>query len=185
MTEMDNRMTLAKSDAAAPRVKTTRQKKSIASLAGKTLTGREKVPKWLADGNGSQSIFSFAQSALVDQIVCVRKGLPSSYVAEMSEALAMTRTSFLDSLQLPRSTIEDRIKKNTPLTPSEGDAVLRAAKALAKAEEVFEERAYASDWLKREIRSLGGVTPVSLMDTGSGFALVMNTLGRIEHGVVA
>lgn len=180
MTEMDKFMTLAKSDAAAPRVTTALRKKPIGK---KNWTGREKVPKW--DGSGSQSIFSFAQSALGDQVVCVRKGLPSSYVAEMSEALAMPRTSFLDSLQLPRSTIEDRIKKNTPLTPSEGDAVLRAAKALAKAQEVFEDRAYACDWLKREIRSLGGVTPVSLMDTDSGFALVMNTLGRIEHGVVA
>ena len=81
--------------------------------------------------------------------------------------------------------MEGRIKNNTPLTPAEGDAVLRAAKALTKAEEVFEDRAAASAWLKREIRSLGGVAPVSLMDTDSGFELVMNTLGRIEHGVVA
>lgn len=133
----------------------------------------------------NQSVFALAKSGLWDQSMGVRKGLPSAYVVEVSDALGMHRTNFFESLQLSRSTIEGRIKKNTPLTPAEGDAVLRAAKALTKAEEVFEDRAAASAWLKREIRSLGGVAPVSLMDTDSGFELVMNTLGRIEYGVVA
>mgnify|MGYP006296103511 CR=1 FL=1 len=62
---------------------------------------------------------------------------------------------------------------------------MRTAKALAKAQEVFEDHDAAAKWFKREIRSLGGVTPVSLMDTESGFEWVMKTLGRIEHGVVA
>ena len=103
----------------------------------------------------------------------------------MSEALDMPRANLLANLQLARSTIEARIKNRQPLSPAEGDAVLRTAKAFAKAEEVFEDREAASAWLKREIRSLGGVTPISLMDTDSGFELVMRTLGRIEYGVVA
>ena len=84
-----------------------------------------------------------------------------------------------------RNTIEARIKNRTPLTSAEGWAVLRTAKALAKAEEVLEDRDMAAKWFKREIRSLGGVTPISLMDTDSGFELVMKTLGKIEHGIVA
>lgn len=63
--------------------------------------------------------------------------------------------------------------------------MLRLAKALDKAEQVFEDRAQARLWLKRKTRSLCGVTPVSLMDTGSGYELVIRQLGRIEHGVVA
>jgi putative toxin-antitoxin system antitoxin component (TIGR02293 family) len=137
------------------------------------------------DKNNVPSLFAFVECPLGDQVSSLRSGLPSDYIIQMSDALAMPRANLLDSLQLPRSTIEARIKKKALLAPSEGDAVLRAAKALVKAEDVFEDRAMASAWLKREIRSLGGVTPVSLMDTASGFELVMNTLGRIEHGVVA
>ena len=133
----------------------------------------------------SDSIFALVNLGLWDQTVHVREGLPAAFVAEMSDALAMPRANFLDNLQLPRSTIEARIKKKTPLTSAEGGAVLRSAKALARAEEVFEDHASAAAWFKREIRSLGGVTPVSLMDTDSGFELVMKTLGRIEYGVVA
>jgi putative toxin-antitoxin system antitoxin component (TIGR02293 family) len=165
-----------------PRVKTMRQTFAVTEVK----KSPRKAPLMKEDvGIRNLSIFTFVRRGLWDQTVSVRKGLPSNYIAEMSKALAMPRANFLDSLQLPRSTIEARIKNNTPLTPSEGDAVLRAAKALAKAVDVFEDHAAAAGWIKREIRSLGGVTPVSLMDTDSGFALVMNTLGRIEHGVVA
>ncbi len=70
-------------------------------------------------------------------------------------------------------------------TPAGAEEVLRTAKALAKAEEVFEDRDIAAKWFNREIRSLGGVTPISLMDTESGFDLVIKTLGKIEQGIVA
>lgn len=162
---------------------------AAARLADTASTSKKTAQKIISRGAATKSvdlsIFTIAGSDLWDQTVIVRKGLPSNAIVEMSEALAMPRASFLDNLQLPRSTIEARIKNNSPLTSAEGDAVLRAAKALARAQEVFEDRAAASAWLKREIRSLGGVTPVSLMDTDSGFELVMHTLGRIEHGVVA
>lgn len=131
------------------------------------------------------SIFALITLGLSDQIHQVRNGLPAAFVAEMSEALSMPRASYLDSLQLPRSTIESRIKNKKPLTSTESDAVLRTAKALAKAEAVFEDRDAAAKWFKRDNRSLGGVAPVSLMDTEGGIELVMQTLGRIEYGVVA
>lgn len=131
------------------------------------------------------SIFVVVKMDLWNQTAIVREGLPATAVDEMSDALDMPRANLLDHLQLARSTIEGRIKNNAALTPVESDAVLRTANALTRAQEVFEDPQAASSWLKRETRSLGGVTPVSLMDTVSGFELVMNTLGRIEHGVVA
>lgn len=67
----------------------------------------------------------------------------------------------------------------------EGQRVLRAVKVLAKAEAVPEDRTKATAWIKREIRSLGGVTPISLLVTSPGFELVMHKLGQIEYGVVA
>ena len=93
----------------------------------------------LGDTN-KHSIFGLVNQGLWDQTVSLREGLSAQYVCEMSDALDMPRASLLDNLQLPRSTIEARIKNKTPLTSAEGSAVLRTAKALAKAEEVFENR---------------------------------------------
>ena len=56
-------------------------------------------------------------------------------------------------------------------------------KTEAEADQADAEAAKA--WLQREIRSLGGVTPLSLLDTDPGVDMVMDTLGRIEQGIAA
>jgi predicted RNase H-like HicB family nuclease len=52
-----------------------------------------------------------------------------------------------------------------------------------KAEEVFGDPATAADWLNSKNAALGGVTPLSLLSTNAGAQSVLDTLGRIEHGV--
>lgn len=82
-------------------------------------------------------------------------------------------------------------KKVNPMTfrPKElsvdADIQLRTRSALTRATEVFDDLPAASAWLHQEIRSLGGMTPLSLMKTESGLQRVMDTLGRIEQGIVA
>jgi len=55
----------------------------------------------------------------------------------------------------------------------------------ARAAEVFEAQDLAIAWLKTPVAALGGVTPLSLVDTNVGADSVMDTCGRIEHGVFA
>jgi len=43
----------------------------------------------------------------------------------------------------------------------------------------------ALNWLQSPNAALGGVTPLSLLDTDIGADGVLDTLGRIEHGVFA
>lgn len=52
------------------------------------------------------------------------------------------------------------------------------------AEEIYGDLANGFAWLKTQNISLGGVTPVSLIDTEIGSELVADVLGRIEHGIV-
>lgn len=54
-----------------------------------------------------------------------------------------------------------------------------------RADEVFESRDLAIDWLNSKNAALSGLTPLSLMDTDVGTESVLDTLGRIEHGVFA
>jgi putative toxin-antitoxin system antitoxin component (TIGR02293 family) len=63
--------------------------------------------------------------------------------------------------------------------------LFRLALVLARAAEVFDEFDSADAWIKEPIPALGGVTPLSLLYTESGAERVLDTLGRIEHGVFA
>ena len=53
----------------------------------------------------------------------------------------------------------------------------------ARAIEVLGTREKALRWLQAPVRSLQDQTPLSLLNTAEGLALVEDALGRIEHGV--
>jgi len=55
----------------------------------------------------------------------------------------------------------------------------------ARAAEVFDDLDLALAWLKTPVAALEDATPLSLVDTDIGTDSVMDTLGRIEHGVFA
>lgn len=120
-----------------------------------------------------------------EQVRVSRSGLPASTVDVMARRLGMSRTLFLGEIDMKQSTIERRLAENKPLTTTETDRLYRVEKVLARATEVLEDEAAATAWIQHRIRSLGGVTPLSLLDTDAGVDLVMDTLGRIEHGIAA
>ena len=61
----------------------------------------------------------------------------------------------------------------------------RVSRVLNRAVEVLEDEDAARGWLKRENRSLGGDSPLSILDTEAGYELVLNTLSQIEYGVIS
>jgi len=87
-------------------------------------------------------------------------------------------------LGIPERTLARR-KREGKLNSEESSKLVRLARVIERAEEVFEEFDLAIDWLKSNNPSLAGFTPVSLLDTDIGAESVMETLGRIEHGVFA
>lgn len=61
----------------------------------------------------------------------------------------------------------------------------RQIRVIERAVTVFEAPDSALNWLQSPNASLGGVTPLSLLDTDLGADSVLDTLGSIEHGVFA
>lgn len=118
--------------------------------------------------------------SVVDEL---RKGLKAQAINDLSQSLAVTKEGLYSALGVKRSTVEQRIAKKETLNSAEGDAVYRAARVFKRAVEVLEDQESGKAWLCRRIRSLGGVTPLSLLDTQAGYELVMQTLGRIEQGI--
>jgi putative toxin-antitoxin system antitoxin component (TIGR02293 family) len=61
-----------------------------------------------------------------------------------------------------------------------------AEPVISKALELFGgDRAIVDDWMTRRIPALGDQRPIDLMTKATGRKLVLDTLGRIEHGVYA
>ena len=116
-------------------------------------------------------------------IELIRKGLPAQAIDFVADLLSLSRAAFLASIKIPASTMERRLRTGEALTSEESDRVSRVAKVLRRAVEVFGDDAQGKAWMIDPLSSLGGRTPLSLLDTMEGYELVTSTLSRIEYGV--
>ncbi len=118
-------------------------------------------------------------------ILRMRNGTPADVIPEFAARVGISQDGLLQMLRLPKSTMKARISKNASLSPLEQDRLYRAEKVLARAFAVLEDSESAKAWVVRKNRSLGGEAPLSLLDTEVGYELVLDTLGRIEYGIVS
>lgn len=134
---------------------------------------KDRVAKRAFDGDTSEIIRG------------MRIGTPASVIPDLANRFGMSQDGLFEILRLPRSTMKDRISKNKVLSSSEQDRMYRADRVWSRAMEVLEDENSARSWINRTNRSLGGEAPLSLLDTEVGYELVLDTLGRIENGVVS
>jgi putative toxin-antitoxin system antitoxin component (TIGR02293 family) len=118
-------------------------------------------------------------------IELIRRGLPAEAIDYVAGLLSLSRAALLEAIKIPLSTIERRLRTGEALSAEESDRVSRVAKVVRRAVEVFGDDEQGKAWITDTISSLGGKTPLSLLDTVEGYELVMATLYRIEYGVYA
>lgn len=132
---------------------------------------------------GARVLVSTPRSPL-DWVAMIRRGLPSSAVDALTSATHLSKSELAAAVGIPERTLARR-KRGGRLTSEESSRLVRLARVVARGEEVFEDLGAAVDWLKTPNAALGGAAPLSLLDTDIGAESVMDTLGRIEHGVFA
>lgn len=114
----------------------------------------------------------------------IRHGVPSAAVDSLIGFLSITKSELSDAIDIPFRTLVRR-KGEALLDSDESAKLVRVARVIERAEEVFESPDAARGWLKSPNASLSGQTPMSLLDTEIGAESVLDTLGRIEHGIFA
>jgi putative toxin-antitoxin system antitoxin component (TIGR02293 family) len=133
---------------------------------------------------GGDHVLSSHPRVNMDWIPLVRQGLPAASVDSILRLTRIAQTELTKALAIPDRTFARR-KREGIFSPEESAKLVRFARVVVRAGEVFEDSIQALAWLKTENTALGGVTPLSLMDTDIGADSVLDTLGRIEQGVFA
>lgn len=133
---------------------------------------------------GGRGVLHVNPRTTLDWVFLIRKGISSVAVDSLAKALHMTQSELAMALGIPERTLARRKKEGT-LNSEESAKLVRLARVIGRAEEVFEDIDVALDWMKSGNAALSGATPLSLLDTDIGAEGVMDMLGRIEHGVFA
>jgi putative toxin-antitoxin system antitoxin component (TIGR02293 family) len=133
---------------------------------------------------GGKQVLPIHPRTALQWITVIRQGIPSAASESLAKTLRMTQSELAASLGIPERTLARR-KKEGIFNSEESAKLVRLARVVERAGEVFEDLDAALDWLKSPNAALSGVTPLSMLDTDIGAEAVLDTLGRIEHGVFA
>jgi putative toxin-antitoxin system antitoxin component (TIGR02293 family) len=114
-----------------------------------------------------------------------REGFPSTTLSRLSSSLGWTRAALIEQLGIAPRTASRRLTRREPLSTTESERVLRLARVLARAVEVFESQDAAKEWLQGASAALGERKPIDLLATDIGTEVVLNELGKIDHGFFA
>ena len=133
---------------------------------------------------GGTGVLRAKPHSTLDWIEVLRKGIPAAAVDSLVKAMRLSQSELARALGIPERTLARR-KREGVLSSEESAKLLRLARVVGRATEVFEDPEAALNWLKSPNSSLSGATPLSLLDTDIGAENILDTLGRIEHGVFA
>lgn len=112
----------------------------------------------------------------------IRQGMPMAEFQALAEWLEISDDQLAPLLGISRATLHRR-RKAGHLESPESERIVRFARLLGRAVEVFEDEAAAREWLKSPAVAFSGESPLSFADTEVGAREVEALLGRLEHGV--
>lgn len=133
---------------------------------------------------GGEPVLHALPRSVLEWIALVRHGISASAIDAVVRVMGIGQSELSLALAIPERTLVRR-KKEGVLNPDESGKMVRLAQVVERAVAVFEDEQAALGWMKRPNAALGGCSPLSLLDTELGSLAVVNTLGRIEHGVFA
>ncbi len=121
------------------------------------------------------------------QVKAAQSGKPMTVTVRDIESAWADRfaKAEIEDLVIPRRTMARRKSTATELTPDETDRAFRLAQIQTEADRIFANPEKASRWLRTPNRKLSGQTPLSVLRTAAGAALVTEMLGQIDHGMFA
>jgi putative toxin-antitoxin system antitoxin component (TIGR02293 family) len=91
----------------------------------------------------------------LDWVGMIREGIPAAAVESVLSAVHVSQSELAQALSIPERTLARR-KREGVLNSEESSKLLRLARAMSRASEVFEGPAAAIDWLKSPNAALHG-----------------------------
>ncbi len=110
-------------------------------------------------------------------------GLPVRELTDLQASLDLPAERLAPMLGISKATFHRRKGAGTKLKPSVSERVVRFARLLGKAVQVFGGIEDAKQWLNSPQFGLGGAVPLNYAKSEVGAREVENLLGRIQYGV--
>lgn len=112
------------------------------------------------------------------------KGVSKGAVSRLAKHLSIGLPEMAPLLSVNLRTIQ-RYSAEKLFSRAVSERVLRIALVVARGEQVFGSREPFNTWLKEPNTALKEKRPMELLGSDFGLDLILDELGRIEHGIVS
>jgi putative toxin-antitoxin system antitoxin component (TIGR02293 family) len=120
----------------------------------------------------------------IDMIDLSNKGITKDALLRLADYLSLSISQMAELLPVTERTIQ-RYKRKQRFNRVVSEQALQIAEVAARGSEVFGDRDKFLSWMKSPSPALGNRTPASLLRSRFGTQVVLDELGRIEHGVIS
>ena len=131
---------------------------------------------------GGKQILRMKLRNQLDLIALSRRGVSKLALLNLQKNLSFTSGEMAKLLPVSERTIQ-RYTRQKRFNAIVSEHILRIAEVAAKGKVVFEDIGKFIAWLNQPNINFENKSPVSFLDSGFGSEMVLNELGRIEHGV--
>jgi putative toxin-antitoxin system antitoxin component (TIGR02293 family) len=119
-----------------------------------------------------------------DLIALSRHGVTKSALLNLTKYLSFTLNQISELLPISERTVQ-RYPRGKHFNRAISEQILQIAEVAAKGVDVFGSKDDFLAWMKQQNVALGKKTPISLLSSRFGAQMVLDEIGRIEHGVVS
>lgn len=143
------------------------------------------MKKYKDNFQDSSLISDITDNFYISNIQKARKGVPFSKAITIADQLNLTMQELADILHVSLRTLQ-RYDPNKIMDVGISTKILRLESLALHGAEVFgkDYKAFAK-WLRLEVPTLEGKSPISYLDTSFGLDWIDQILGQIEHGIFA
>lgn len=130
---------------------------------------------------GPKAIGSSIRSEM-DYYTISRKGIKKRALVNLALNLGMSLRAIAALLNVTERTLQRKADSDL-LDGTTSEQVLQIAEVFSRGGEIFGSQGDFREWIGTENKALGGKKPMELLSSRFGAQMVLDVLGRIEHGV--
>lgn len=121
---------------------------------------------------------------VADFIDCIREGVPKKALDNLAATIGVSTLEIAGIMRTSDRTLR-RYTPKQKLNAEQSERVIELAKIYSRGEEVFGSLDAFKEWMNSTVMALGNKKPKEFLDTSMGIEMLMDELGRIEHGIFA
>lgn len=133
---------------------------------------------------GGQKVLHARVHQRQDLIWLSDHGVTKDALLNLTKYMCFSLNQIAELLPISGRTIQ-RYSRSKHFSRPVSEQILQIAEVAAKGVQVFEDKNNFLAWMKQRNVALGGKSPHSLLSTRFGTQMVLDELGRIEHGVIS